>query len=80
MSVEKVEMFTVICDNCKEDLGADSDYSCYNDSNYAEEVAMESDWLKEDGNHYCPKCYEYDDEDNLIIKIDRKVEIKPFEI
>lgn len=27
MSVHKVEMFTVICDNCKKDIGAEQEYS-----------------------------------------------------
>lgn len=35
-------------------------------------ASRESDWIKEEHNHYCPDCYEYDDDDNLIIKIERK--------
>ncbi len=68
MAVEKVEMFTVVCDNCGEDIGASSEYSCWNDSSYAEENAMESDWIKHDGKHYCPECYSYNDNDELILK------------
>ena len=67
MAVEKVEMFTVVCDNCKEDIGASSEYSCWHDENQAQEVAMESDWIKHEGKHICKDCYEYDDNDNLII-------------
>ncbi len=72
MAIKKVEMFTVVCDNCKLDIGTDAEYSCWNDELYTETVAMESDWIKEEHNHYCPDCYEYDDDDNLIIKIERK--------
>lgn len=68
MSIKTVEMFTVICDNCGVDVAKDQEYSCWNDEGYAEEQAMESDWIEENGNHYCDDCYEYDDEDNLIIK------------
>ena len=67
MSVQKVEMFTVICDNCQESADEGSDYSCWNDENGAKEVAMEAGFVRVDNEHYCPKCYEYDDEDELTI-------------
>lgn len=71
MAVKKVEMFTVLCDNCKLDIGENSDYSCWNDENNAKENASNSDWLIHD-KHYCPDCYDYDDNDELIIKTQRK--------
>ncbi len=67
MSVEKVEMFTVVCDNCKKDIGSESEYSCWNDSQYSEECATESGWHKEDDKHYCVECHLIDEDDNLII-------------
>ena len=72
MAKEKVEMYTVVCDNFKLDIGTDAEYSCWNDELYAETSAMESNWIKEEDNHYCPDCFEYDDNDNLIIKKERK--------
>lgn len=60
-------MYTVVCDNCGVDVNEGQEYSCWNDKGYAQEIAMESEWIKEGGEHYCPKCYTYDDEDNLII-------------
>ena len=45
MSIEKVEMFTVICDNCKESADEGTDYSCWNDENGAKEVATEAVFL-----------------------------------
>lgn len=68
MSVKKVEMFTVVCDNCGVDNGKDQEYSCWGDEGYAKEQAMESNWIEEGDKHYCEDCYEYDDEDNLVIK------------
>jgi len=68
MSVKKVEMFTVLCDNCGEDVCQGQEYSCWNDEGYAKEIAMESGYISEDDKHYCEDCYEYDDEDNLVIK------------
>ena len=67
--IEKVEMFTVVCDNCGEDAGASSDASCWNDEAVAEEMALESEWIKEDEKHYCPNCWSRDDNDNLILKV-----------
>lgn len=68
MSVKKVEMFTVICDNCGKDVCEGQEYSCWNDEQGAKEIAMESGYITEGDKHYCEDCYEYDDEDNLVIK------------
>jgi hypothetical protein len=35
---------------------------------YAADVAMEANFINEGDEHYCPDCYSYDDEDNLVIK------------
>jgi hypothetical protein len=72
MSVKKVEMYTVVCDNCGVSADEGTEYSCWNDENYAKDVAMESGFIKEDNNHYCPKCYSYGDDDELIIDESRK--------
>lgn len=72
MAIKKVEMFTVVCDNCKLDIGESSEYSCWSHGNYAEENAMESEWIKHEGEHLCNDCYDYDDNDELIIKKERK--------
>lgn len=66
--VKQVTMFTIICDNCGRDVNEGQEYSCWNDKGYAEDIAMEADWIKEDDKHFCPDCYTYDDDDNLIIK------------
>lgn len=71
MAIEKVKMFTVICDNCKESADEGSDYSCWNDENGAKEVAMEAGFINNNGNDYCPKCYSYNDEDELEINSQR---------
>jgi len=67
--IQEVTMYTVVCDNCGEDAFTDSDFSCWCDQQVAEEFAKD-DWgyIEHEGKHYCPKCYEYDDDDNLIIK------------
>ena len=70
--IKEVQMFTVVCDNCKLDIGTVGEYSAWNDENYAETNAMESDWQKEEDKHYCPDCFEYDDEDNFVVKKERE--------
>lgn len=68
--VIKVEMYTVECDNCKKTSGQDSEYSCWNDEQYALEEAEDSGWVKHEDKTYCPDCHSIDDddEDNVIIK------------
>jgi len=60
-------MYTVVCDNCGENIGASQDYSCWADDSYAEENAIESDWEKINGKHYCPACFKRNDKDELVI-------------
>ncbi len=72
MSLEKVEMYTVICDHCQKNIGADQEYSCWNDDSYAEENAMESGWERQDNKHYCNDCFDFDDNDNFVLKQERK--------
>ena len=67
--IKEIIMYTVVCDNCGKDANEDTDYSCWNDKNYAEDSAIEDDWVKEDNKHYCKNCFMgYDDDDKLIIK------------
>lgn len=69
----KIDMYTVQCDNCKCTSGDyPNDYSAWNDEYVAVEDALNLGWEKYNNNHYCPECYEYDDEDNLVVKIERK--------
>ena len=71
MSIEKVTMYTVICDNCKESADENTDYSCWNDENYAKEIASEAGFTNENDKDYCNKCHYYNDEDELIINTER---------
>ena len=66
--LKEVKMYTVLCDNCGKDVNKDAEYSAWNEKVFAEDIAMEADWIKENDNHYCPDCFTYDDDDNLLIK------------
>jgi hypothetical protein len=72
MSIKKLEMYTVVCDNCKESADKGTDYSCWNDENSAKEVADEAGFINENGLDYCSKCHSYNDEDEFIIDYKRK--------
>ena len=66
--IKPVEMFTIVCDNCGKDVNHGSEYSCWNDKNHLRDIACDSDWQIVDDKHYCPNCFEFDYDDNLIIK------------
>ncbi len=65
--IKEITIYTVICDNCGVDSNANGEYMGWNDLEYAESLASEDDWIKDIDKHYCNDCYNYDDEDNLII-------------
>lgn len=65
--IKEVKMFTVVCDNCGKDSNDGTEYSCWTDADQAEEMAISSEWIKEADKHYCPDCFSYDEDDNLII-------------
>jgi hypothetical protein len=72
---KEVEMVTVQCDNCKKDFKDEHmGYSCWGSLSDAWEYASESGWIHGDDfdTHYCPDCYSYDDNDNLVLNESRK--------
>lgn len=63
MSIEKVEMYTVSCDNCGEDFK-----EVYVNESLAQENALKADWIKNKDDHFCPDCWSYDENDRLFVK------------
>ena len=61
MSIKKIKMFTIICDNCKISADEASDHFCWNDENTAIYVALNANYICENLHHYCSKCYSYND-------------------
>jgi len=59
--------YSVKCDNCGK-VGASDEGMFWSDELGAKEEAMDSGWINGDDKDYCPDCWSYDDEDNLIIK------------
>lgn len=66
--IKSIEMYTVICDGCGKDSNGDGEISAWGCKLYASDVAMEANYITEGEEHYCPDCYKYDEDDNLIIK------------
>ena len=65
--IKPVTYYTVACDNCGAEAFANDEYTAWNDAQFAEDCASEIGYTIDGEKHYCPKCYEYDDNDNLII-------------
>lgn len=72
MSFIKEILETVQCDNCKTTYQDDnSGYAFWIDKNDAWECANNDGWTEENHYHYCPKCHDYNDEDEFIINSER---------
>lgn len=67
--IKEVIMYTVVCDNCGKDAFQDQEFSCWSEPGYATEIADEEGWYTDNIENvaYCDECWEYDDDDNVII-------------
>jgi len=65
--VKEVKMYTIVCDGCGKDVNEGSEFSCWNDKSYLQDIAMEDSWVCNGDENYCTGCHYYDDEDNLVI-------------
>ncbi len=66
---------SISCDGCGEEFYWGNDCVCYADDpdgKLIEETAKESEWKVLDGHHYCPNCWERDDDDIIHTKDGRK--------
>jgi len=71
--IYEVKMYAAKCDNCGAEVFENTDYSCYNDPEQVREEISNAEWHETDyknpleSKHYCPDCFFYDDEDNLVL-------------
>jgi hypothetical protein len=67
--IKELKIYTVICDSCGKDSADGAEYAGWNDKDFSVDCAVDDDWVKHpDGiHHYCPNCYEYNDDDELVI-------------
>ena len=61
--IKQVTMYSVVCDRCgKTFIDEFNGIVAWLDEGTAKEQAMESEWVEIGDKHYCPDCYEFDDE------------------
>lgn len=61
--IKPVTMYSVVCDRCgKPFIDEFNGIVAWLDEGTAKEQAMESEWAEIGDKHYCPDCYEFDDE------------------
>lgn len=79
--IQEVKMYSAKCDHCKNDWYDDHNGWCaMSDETSMQNVLNEEGWHTGDekynegidGEHYCPECWSYDDEDKFILREDRK--------
>ena len=68
--IKPVTMYSVVCDRCgKPFIDEFNGIAAWLDEGTAKEQAMESEWAEIGDKHYCPDCYEFDEElDDFIPK------------
>ena len=59
--IKEVAYNDIICDHCGKSLTEESEM-CYPDKESAEMVAKNSEGMAIGERHYCPNCYELDEE------------------
>lgn len=60
--IKEVKMYSVVCDRCGKTFGENDGIDCWVDICTAREQAMQSEWAEIGDKHYCPDCYEFDEE------------------
>ena len=61
--IKPVTMYSVVCDRCgKQFVDEFNGIVAWLDEGTAKEQAMESEWVEICDKHYCPECYEFDEE------------------
>ena len=59
--IKSITMYSVVCDRCGKIFETDGCIA-WLDEGTAKEQAIESEWVEICDKHYCPDCYEFDDE------------------
>lgn len=70
MSIKKTEVCVVECNICGKRYSVDNEIRFFaNEDEARNEISDQVDryWEELDGKHYCPDCYEYDDEEETVI-------------
>ena len=66
--IKQVKMYSVICNRCgKAFVDEFNGIVAWVDEGTAKEQAMESEWAEIGDKHYCPDCYEFDEELDKVV-------------
>lgn len=63
-----VTMYAAKCDNCGEEVRLMGEYAALAEKDCVRDELMESGYHEDGDKHYCPDCWSYDDEDNIVLK------------
>ena len=64
--IKEKTYYDIICDRCGKSLTEESNI-CYPDTESAEMVAKNSEWVTIVGKHYCPDCYKLDEVTDIYV-------------
>jgi hypothetical protein len=84
MSIHTITMYSAKCDNCQETFEHyHTGYTAFADKESCRDAMVNessSGWIEhkinESVKHYCSKCFQFDDNDKLMLNSQRKVEPK----
>lgn len=65
--IKKIEVFTIICDSCCHDVMNGLEHCGYNDIDFVELTASESGFEKIGDSHFCPDCFQYNEDFKFIL-------------
>ena len=65
--IRETTMYGIQCDGCKREFEDSEGYLVYDREEDVESAAIDCDWIKVRGKHYCEKCYRYGDDNELIL-------------
>ena len=78
-----VKAISLTCDGCGQQFETLDGMTCYaddQDGKLIEETARNSDWKTMNGHHYCPSCWERDDDDIIHTKDGRRWDDSSIEV
>lgn len=69
-----ITMYAAKCDGCGREANLMGEYAAFSDKHTVRDDLDASGYHIEDANnkHYCPDCWTYDDNDNVIFKQQNK--------
>ena len=79
----EVKAISLTCDGCGQTFETLDGMTCYaddEDGKLVEETARNSDWKTMNGHHYCPSCWERDDDGIIHTKDGRKWDDSDIEV